>query len=258
VIGVRPSTLTPSSGATSQSWPLGLPSPGEALSHWPWQRLTRAPQAAAVAFTGLLVALPVFVQAPWVRHAPFSACLFTVVLLASGLLLASSERPMTRQAGELLVGFSGSWLAGSLFWGWARLHPLCHLPVEAVALPLALGGLRTRWRLACGFYLGSLLGTAATDAAIAATGLMPLWPSALAAAPAEAVLVLQQAAGQVLRPASLLLVGAFALTLTQLSRWLWQRGETGRVAGAALASTLIVDGLFLLAALVAPHLSGLI
>lgn len=236
----------------------GLLIPGGKASLWPRIRQAGVPQAVGVTCTGLLVALPVFVQAPWVREAPFSACLFTAVLLAAGLLLARSESPTSRQVGELLVGFSGSWLAGSLFWGWARLHPLCHLPVEALALPLALGGLRTRWRLACGFYLGSLLGTAATDAAIAATGLMPLWPSALAAEPAQAVLVLQQAANQVLQPGSLIVVSAFALTLTQLSRWLWQRGETGRVAGAALASTLVVDGLFLLAALGAPHLSGLI
>lgn len=258
MIGVRPSTLTPPASATSQPWPIGLSSPGDAVGSWFRGWSAAAPRAATVAFTGLLVALPVFVQAPWVRHAPFSACVFTAVLLACGLLLAGREHPTTRQFGELLVGFSGSWLAGSLFWGWARLHPLCHLPVEALALPLALGGLQSRWRLACGFYLGSLLGTAATDAAIAATGLMPLWPMALAAEPAQAVLVLQEAAGQVLQPGALLLVGSFALVLAQVSRWLWQRGETGRIAGAALASTLIVDGLFLLAALVAPHLSGLI
>ncbi|MFQ6539887.1 MULTISPECIES: DUF3120 domain-containing protein [Aphanothece] len=209
--------------------------------------------------SALLVTLPVFLQAPWVRISPASAAAFTAVLLAAGLALERCDAPGRRNAGLLLIGFAGSWLAGSLFWGWARLHPLWHLPIEAIALPLALGGLTIpRWRLACGFYLGSLLGTAATDAAIAATGLMPLWPAALAASPAEAAQLLHRAAEQVLQPAALSLVGCCALLLLQASRWLWQRGEAGRVASAALATTLAVDGLFLLAALLAPRLSGLI
>ncbi|MEX1323127.1 MAG: DUF3120 domain-containing protein, partial [Synechococcaceae cyanobacterium] len=156
---------------------------------------------AAPVLSGLLVTLPVFIQAPWVRHQPFSAAAFTAVLLAIALLLADSHEPRRRRAGELLVGFCGSWLAGALFWGWARLHPVCHLPLEAFALPLALGGLNSRWRLACGFYLGSLLGTAATDAAIALTGLMPLWPQALASSPQQAGELLGLGAAAVLRPA---------------------------------------------------------
>ena len=35
----------------------------------------------------LLVALPVFLQAPWVRLAPFSAALFTAPLLFLGIAL---------------------------------------------------------------------------------------------------------------------------------------------------------------------------
>ncbi|MEO1003963.1 MAG: DUF3120 domain-containing protein [Cyanobacteria bacterium J06638_7] len=208
--------------------------------------------------SGLLVTLPVFIQAPWVRLAPFSAAAFTAVLLATALLLARSQDPGRRRAGELLVGFCGSWLAGALFWGWARLHPVCHLPLEAFALPLALAGLRSRWRLACGFYLGSLLGTAATDGAIALTGLMPLWPQALAASTQQAGALLGLGAQAVLRPGSLLVVAAMAATLIQISRWCWRQGATGRVAAAALSTTLAVDGLFLALALLAPRLSGLI
>ncbi len=208
--------------------------------------------------SALLVTLPVFIQAPWVRQAPVSAAAFTAVLLAAALLLAHSEGPRQRQLGELLVGFCGSWLAGSLFWGWARLHPVCHLPLEAFALPLALAGLGSRWRLACGFYLGSLLGTAATDAAIGLTGLMPLWPQALAASPEQAGELLVLGAAAVLRPGSLLVVSVLGATLLQLSRWCWRRGPAGRVAGAALATTLAVDGLFVALSLVAPRLSGLV
>jgi hypothetical protein len=49
-----------------------------------------------------------------------------------------------------------------------------------------------------------------------------------------------------------------AVMLLQACRWLWQRGEVGRVTSSALATTLAVDALFLLAALLAPGLSGLI
>lgn len=208
--------------------------------------------------SGLLVTLPVFLQAPWVRLAPFSAALFTVPLLGLALLLSGHRNPGAARAGELLVGFCGSWLGGCLFWGWFRLHPLFHLPIEAFALPLALTGLQGRWKLACGFYLGSLLGTAATDAAMAATGVMAFWPQVLSASPPEASLLLQSLARQVLSPFALAIVVTVAGMLIQACRWLWRQGEAGRISGAALATTLAVDGLFLLAALVAPALTGLI
>jgi hypothetical protein len=220
-----------------------------------WTTISRNAELLAGA---LLVALPVFLQAPWVRLAPLTATLFTAALLTAGILLEQQFRGRYGEAGSLLVGFSGSWLAGCLFWGWCRLHPIWHLPIEAFALPLALAGLRSRWRLGCALYLGSLLGTAATDAAIAATGLMPLWPQVLAAAPADAALLLQQAGQRVLEPACLALVITAAILLVQACRWLWWRGQSARVASTALATTLAIDGLFLAAALLAPRLSGLI
>lgn len=223
---------------------------------WSWLQAGQHPGLLLI--SGVLVTLPVFLQAPWVRLAPFSAALFTAPLLAVALALAHHPNPRIRRSGELLVGFCGSWLGGALFWGWLRLHPLWHLPIEAFALPLALTGLQSRWKLACGFYLGSLLGTAFTDAAMAATGVMPYWPAVLSASPAEAPLLLQAAAQQVLAPLPLALVSLCGALLLQVCRWLWQRGAVGRVAGAALATTLAVDALFLLAALLAPNLSGLI
>lgn len=240
MIGVPPSPLA----ARLQVPELGL-----------WTTISRNAELLAGA---LLVALPVFLQAPWVRLAPVTATLFTAALLTAGILLERQFRGWYREAGSLLVGFSGSWLAGCLFWGWCRLHPIWHLPIEAFALPLALAGLRSRWRLGCALYLGSLLGTAATDAAIAATGLMPLWPQVLAAAPADAALLLQQAGQRVLEPACLALVITAAILLVQACRWLWWRGQSARVASTALATTLAIDGLFLAAALLAPRLSGLI
>jgi len=207
----------------------------------------------------LLVAVPVFIQAPWVRNAPMAAALFTVPLATLGVLLEQNASGRLRSLGVLLVGFAGSWLGGSLFWGWCRLHPLWHLPIEAFALPIALAGLRSRWRLAAGFYLTSLLGTAATDAVMALSGVMAFWPSVLAAPVSEAPALLQAAAEAVLQPAPLALLLAAASLLAGLSSWLWRSGgEEERVWAATLATTLAVDGLFLLAAVMAPSLSGLI
>jgi len=206
----------------------------------------------------LLVTLPVFLQAPLVRQAPLAATLFTAPLLAAGVVLESHGRGPWKPLGPLLVGFSGSWLAGCLFWGWFRLHPLLHLPIEAFALPLAVAGLSGRWRLAGAFYLASLLGTAATDSAIALTGLMPLWPEVLAAPVSEAPLLLRQAGEMVLAPANITLVLGMAALLLGTATQLWKRGGIARVSAATLATTLAVDGLFLAAALFAPLWSGVI
>lgn len=213
-----------------------------------------------LALTGaLLVALPVFLQAPWVRLAPFSATLFTAPLLLAGLLLERHHRPRWCSAGALLVGFSGSWLAGCLFWGWFRLHPAWHLPIEAFALPLAIGGLQGRWRLAASFYLASLLGTACTDGVMAITGVMGWWVQVLEAPIEQAPQLLQQAALGVLQPLPLAITACAGVLLTALCWRTWDHADPAwRLAASALATTLAVDGLFLGAALWAPQLSGLI
>lgn len=225
-----------------------------AIAAFAWPAALSLPLAAA-----FLVAVPVFLQAPWVRLAPMAATLFTVPLAALGVVLEQRSRGPLRPLGVLLVGFAGSWLGGSLFWGWFRLHPLWHLPIEAFALPLALAGLRSRWRLAATFYLASLLGTAATDAVMAAGGLMDFWPRVLAASPAEAPALLQDAAAAALRPLPLTLTLLAAAMLSAIGVWLRRRGDReGLVGAATLATTLAVDGIFLLAAALAPRLSGLI
>jgi len=218
-------------------------------------RLTTWLLPLAAAF---LVTVPVFLQAPWVRLAPAGALLFTAPLLALGILLERHRVPSWSALGVLLVGFSGSWLAGCLFWGWCRLHPIWHLPIEAFALPLAVAGLGSRWRLAGAFYLASLVGTATTDGVMALTGVMPLWPRVVAASLQEAGPLLQQAAQMVIQPLPLLTISLAAGSLILICRQLWRRGGIWRVSAAALATTLAVDGLFLVAALLAPGLSGLI
>lgn len=206
----------------------------------------------------LLVALPVFVQAPWVREAPEAAALFTAPLLVIGVLLQHQGRGLWRPLGALFVGFAGSWLGGSIFWGWFRDQPLWHLPIEAFALPLALTGWRTRWRLACGFYLGALAGTACTDLVIALSGVIKRWPAVVNGSLEQAPLLLHEAGLSLLQPLPMLLILTAATLLSLCCRWLWSRGEAQRIAAAALGTTLAVDGLFLAAALLAPRLSGLI
>ena len=206
-----------------------------------------------------------FLQAPWVRIHPFTATLFTIVLLTVGLNLQLNSRGMRAEIGSLLVGFSGSWLAGCLFWGWLRAHPLLHLPIEAFALPLAVTGLNSRWRLACGFYLSSLLGTACTDLMMLATGVMPFWPQVVSAPLHEAGLQLHDAAIQLMRPQSLILLASAASGILLTARLLRQRSQAdpdvqdvSGMAASVLTTTLWVDGLFLAAALLQPGLSGLI
>jgi hypothetical protein len=206
----------------------------------------------------LLVLLPVFLQAPWVRASPMGATLFTPGLVALGVVLQRRGQGPWSAIGALLVGFAGSWLGGSLFWGWWRVHPLWHLPIEGFAIPLALGGLGSRWRLAGAFYLASFLGTAATDGVMALTGVIHLWPQVVEAPLSEAGVLLQQAGEAVLQPMALGLIGLSGTVLLAVCRWLWSQGLAGRVAAATLATTLLVDGIFLAAALLAPGLSGLI
>jgi hypothetical protein len=152
-----------------------------------------------------------------------------------------------------------------LFWGWLASHPLLHLPVEAFALPLAITGLQTRWRLGCAFYLASLVGTAFTDLAMALTGVMTLWPAVVGASTAEATVLLQDAAAFVLRPSSLLTVMAAGVIILQLVQYCRHQSSLSlatdkawSVAAAVLFTTLLIDGLFLSLSLLAPELSGLV
>ena len=91
--------------------------------------------------SSLFVILPIFVQAPWVRFEPISALCATTIIIFIAFLLSRKETDKWFIVGSLLLGVSGSWLGGCLFWGWLSAYPILHIPVEAVALPLALVGL---------------------------------------------------------------------------------------------------------------------
>jgi hypothetical protein len=149
-------------------------------------------------------------------------------------------------AGDLLLGFSLTWLAGSIYWGWLRWEPLWHLPIEAIALPFTLVCLSKGWgKVGNWFYLGSLFGTAVTDAYFYLMNLLPSWRQVMQVEPdslqpifQNAVVQIQTSAGvgwAIALIATLLMVGCIPLRSQQLHHWVF--------AGAVL-STLLVDGLF--------------
>ena len=148
------------------------------------------------------------------------------------------------------MGFSLTWLTGALYWGWLRWEPLLHLPVEAIALPFALVCIKRDWgKVGNFFYLGSLLGTVLTDVYFYIVDLIPHWRQLMQVELELASPILQSAVAQVQTPWGqswalilalvLLTLGIFPLRYQQLHWWAF--------SGAVL-STVLVDGLFWLAA----------
>lgn len=209
----------------------------------PW-RQTWLVFAAAV----FLVSVPVFVEAPLVRSLP------SLSLAMTGFWIWLSFALMSRSAtylwGDLLLGFSWSWLAGAIYWGWLRWEPLWHLPVESIGLPFACWCLMRNWaKVGSWFYLGSLLGTVLTDVYFYLVDLMPYWRQIMQVEPAGVSLILQNALAQVQTPwgqgwavilaVTLLVCGVLPLRLEQRHWYAF---------GGAVLSTILVDSLFLIAA----------
>jgi hypothetical protein len=193
---------------------------------------------------GFLVSVPVFIQAPLVRLFPWLSVLLTLVWVILGFYLF--KRPKTRIWGDLLLGFSWSWLAGSIYWGWLRQEPLIHLPVESIGLPFALWALSRGWgKVGNLFYLGSLLGTAVTDLYFYLTDLITHWRQLMIVAPSLATPILQNAITQVQTPWGIswaivlanLLLGVGLAALQKQNCYWW--GFSG-----AVLSTILVDSLF--------------
>jgi hypothetical protein len=209
---------------------------------------------AAAAF---LVTVPVFMQAPLVRLFPWLSLASTAIWV--GLSLFLKRQPTLSLWGNLLLGFSWTWLAGSLYWGWLRWEPFLHLPVEALGLPFAYSDLRRgENRVGNWFYIGSLFGTAMTDLYFYLVNLIPHWRQLMQLewqepnlASSLAQTVLKSAVSQIQTPwgigcaigliAILLVVGSLPLRSSQLHWWAF--------SGAVL-STILVDGLFWLGATV--------
>jgi hypothetical protein len=192
-----------------------------------------------------LVSVPVFLEAPLVRQNPALSVAVTAFWI--GLSFVLLQRSQTRIWGDLLIGFSWSWLAGAIYWGWFRWDPTIHLPIEAIGLPWAMWCLwKGIGKIGNLFYLGSLLGTAVTDLYFDRVGLVEYWRQLMQVDPTLATPILQQAIAQVhtawgtawaiVLVNFLLAVGIISLGTKQLHWYAF--------SGAVL-TTILVDSLFL-------------
>jgi hypothetical protein len=191
-----------------------------------------------------LVSVPLFFEAPLVRALPWVSLAMTA--LWAGVSRILSRRSQTAVWGELIVGFTWTWLAGSLFWGWLRHEPLLHLPIEAIALPISLIGIRVGWA-AVGqfFYLGSLLGTAITDLYFYLVDLIPHWRQLMTAEPLQVTPIFQDALQRMNTTWGLAWVVLLGMLLFCVGLLSLQRQTLHWIAfGGAILSTILVDGLF--------------
>ena len=216
-------------------------------------------------WSSFFVILPIFVQAPWVRFEPISALCATFIILSVAFLLSRKEADKWFIVGSLLLGVSGSWLGGCLFWGWLSAYPILHIPVEAVALPLAIVGLGTKWKIGSSFYLSSLFGTAITDLTIFLTGIMDQWKEVITADSDNAPLILQNTSENLIQFKSFSIIIFAALMLWFISKEILNyaignstNGKVLLVSGYVIQTTLIVDGIFIVLAIIQPTLSGLV
>ncbi len=185
-------------------------------------------------------------QAPLVRYYPEVSLVLTFFWVGLGIWLLKQAK--ISLWGDLLLGFSWSWLAGSLYWGWWRWEPLIHIPMEAIGLPFVLWGLyKGRGKVGNLFYLGSLLGTAITDVYFYLTGLIPYWRQLMTVEldPNLVSPIFHNALAQIETPWGiswaivllnlLLAIGIYPLQKRVCHWWAF--------SGAVL-STILVDGLF--------------
>jgi hypothetical protein len=199
-----------------------------------------------------LVSIPVFIQAPLVRQWPWVSLILTLGWFALGYWL--HRKPNTAIYGDLLLGFTWSWFAGSIYWGWFRWEPFIHLPIEAIGLPFAIWALLSqRYVVGTLFYLGSLWGTAVTDGYFYLLGLIPYWRQVMQVEVKESIPILQTALGQIQNSSGalwagvlvliLVVTGLLPLILPEVRRGFQNSIHWWAFMGAVL-STLIVDGLF--------------
>ncbi|MBW4521263.1 MAG: DUF3120 domain-containing protein [Scytolyngbya sp. HA4215-MV1] len=202
----------------------------------------------ALAASVFLVSVPVFVQAPLVRTLPWLGLASTAIGVFLSFQLMS--RPKTRFWGDLLLGFSWSWLAGSIYWGWFRWEPFLHLPIEAIGVPFALWCLVRQWgKVGSYFYLGSLLGTAITDLYFYLTNLIPYWRRLMQVEPDGVASVLRGALAQISDAWGICCAATLVIILVIISIFpLGSRQIPGWTFSGAVLGTILVDGLFWLVA----------
>ena len=216
-------------------------------------------------WSSFFVILPIFIQAPWVRLEPISALCFTFVILLGAFILNQKGTNKWFIVSSLLLGVSGSWLGGCLFWGWLSPFPILHIPVEAVVLPLALIGLGTNWKIGSSFYISSLFGTAVTDITIFLIGIMDQWREVITADTETAPLILQNTSENLIQIKSLSIIIFVGIILWLISKEIFDSATINTTGGKALLvssyviqTTLIVDGIFIVLAILQPTFSGLV
>ncbi|NUN65318.1 DUF3120 domain-containing protein [Pseudanabaena biceps] len=198
-----------------------------------------------------LVSVPVFFEAPLVRHAPWLSLIFSVGWLAIAKHL--QEDIKTSLWGSLIWGFSLTWLCGSLYWGWLRWEPAYHVPVEALAMPWAIWAIRQNsHRVGGWFYIGSLAGTAITDFYFYITHLFPHW-QALMQVEANVSLaqpILKNALSLVETPWGMTWACILAALLLTTANKAMRSLDFGYWAfGGAVLGTIFVDLLFFIVAI---------
>lgn len=195
-----------------------------------------------------LVSIPVFIQAPLVRFVPELSLLMTLGWILTGVALL--KNPHTQIWGDLILGFSWSWLAGGIYWGWFRWEPSIHLAIEAIGLPFALWCCWRGWGLiGNSFYLGSLLGTTVTDLYFYIVDLIPYWRQLMKVEPNLAMPIFQNAIVQVATPWGISWAIVLANLLLGFGLWSLQKQQLHWWAfSGAVLSTILVDSLFWLAA----------
>ena len=213
---------------------------------FPWLNLSqRSLMFCAASF---LVSVPVFIQAPLVRLNPW----FTLTLTLGWIILSWKlwKSPQTRIWGDLLLGFSWSWFAGAIYWGWLRWEPFYHLPIEAIALPIVLWLIKKRWLMIGNlFYLGSLFGTIITDLYFYITNLIPYWRKLMQVDENMANYIFQEALNQMQTFWGISWAVVFVNILLGTGLIALQGEKTYWLAFAgAVLSTLFVDSLFWVAA----------
>ena len=208
-------------------------------------------QAFAAAI--FLISVPVFIEAPLVRTLPWVS--LAITLLWFGIGIGWRRRSPESLWPDLLIGFAWTWLAGSIYWGWLRLEPTWHLPIEAIGVPFAVWSIRQNYaKVGYYFYLGSLVGTSLTDVYYYLSGLIPYWRQFMVLDINQAGDLLPDAIAQATTPwgltwgiilaGGLVLMGCLPLLSTPPRSHWWA------FSGAVL-STILVDGLFFTTAIVA-------
>ena len=126
-------------------------------------------------------------------------------------------------------------------------------------------GLGTNWKIGSSFYISSLIGTAVTDLTIFLIGIMDQWKQVITADSETAPQILQKTSENLIQIKSLSIIVFVGLLLWFISNEIFDYATINTTSGKALLvssyviqTTLIVDGIFIVLAILQPTFSGLV